>query len=551
MPPPPLPPTKRIRRPSTVLDEDIYTSALSHIIARDFFPGLLETQIKQEYLDALESKDKEWIASARKKLREVVGAGRNGDQSQRARARRGKEMMRRSMMMTSGSSVDVTPVSGMMDTHTHTHTPRGWAGETPMTVRTAASSTAAATPTSTIHGGSEGNGKDTSSSTGLGKIPDVTNLSLLAFQAKYTSEDNESFNKVLDKQNAKRREKYAWLWSGNKIPSARQIAFQKREAKRIAEHGRRGGRADTTADGGDRALIKTDLDARPAKPDTWESRPENSLMFIPSSVEDTLETVQQRAEAESRAGPKTVLYQNTRLVETAVAGGAGGAVVPPSPSLSAIHDAIAGRPRPTGSEAMYNAAAAEGGGGSGETPRVNGYAFVDEDEPEPEPERARHNSSDEEEEDDLRLLGPSAADSTPNPFQIQETRRREALHHRMVDRVARNKRAERDMMVSGRSGSANTPLTTMSGSGSGSGSVPRFPSSPRLLDYGLRSKNGGGNGGGGLVTPGRPGRGPLTPAAQRLLSSVGSGGGGRTPKQHPSSSGLKNMWTPTPKRRGR
>ncbi|KAJ0278193.1 hypothetical protein COL922a_014494 [Colletotrichum nupharicola] len=45
---PPPPPPKRIKRPATVLDEDVYTDALSHIIARDYFPGLIETQVKQE-----------------------------------------------------------------------------------------------------------------------------------------------------------------------------------------------------------------------------------------------------------------------------------------------------------------------------------------------------------------------------------------------------------------------------------------------------------------------------------------------------------------------
>lgn len=507
---PPPPPPKCIKRPSTVLDEDIYTSALSHIIARDFFPGLLETQIKQEYLDALESKDKEWIASARRNLREVVAAGRAGND----RARRSRMMMNTPERL---SGIRDTPVLGM-------DTPRGWGGETPMTVRTAATTTA--TPSSTIVDGSD-EGKDPSK----GKVPDVSHLGLSAFQAKYTSEDNESFYKVLDKQNAKRREKHAWLWSGNKIPSARQIAYHKREAKRITEHGGRG--ADTGEEHGqEQALIKTDLDARPAKPDTWKSRPENSLMFIPSSVEDTLETVQQRAEAESRAGPKRVLYQNTRLAEnitdTATAtSGSGSGVVPPSPSLSAIQDAIAGRPRPTESEALYNIA-------GGETPRVNGYAFVDEDEPEPED----NTTLTDDEADDLRLLGASDANSTPNPFSIQETRRREALHHRMVDRVARNKRAEKSNVVSCRT---DTPTSSTTAA---SRSVPRFPSSPRL-DYGLRRMDGGGGGGGGMTTPGR--RALLTPAAQRLLSTVGNGAAVTTPR-HSSSSGLKNMWTPTPRR---
>ena len=75
MPPPP-PPAKRIKRPKEVLAEDDYDNALSHIIARDFFPGLLESETQQMYLDALESGDQEWIASASRRLQQVMTSGR-------------------------------------------------------------------------------------------------------------------------------------------------------------------------------------------------------------------------------------------------------------------------------------------------------------------------------------------------------------------------------------------------------------------------------------------------------------------------------------------
>ncbi|KAJ5812528.1 Nuclear protein DGCR14 [Penicillium riverlandense] len=448
---PPPPPPKRIKRPATVLDEDIYTDALSHIIARDFFPGLLETQTKQEYLDALESKDKQWITSAKKKLADVMRTPIPGSR---------------------------TPARTPQPQHFAggSETPRGWGGETPMSV---ASATTA-----------EEREQD--------NIPDVSNLGLLAFQAKYTSEDNESFNKVLDKQNAKKREKHAWLWNQNKIPSARQIAHHESERKRITAQG---GNPESSLIKRDdqQPAIKTDLNSRPARPDGWDARPDNSLMFLPSSVEDTHETIQQKAEAASRAGPKRVLYQNTRLVDQDAAAAAD--AVPPSPSLSAIQDAIAGKPRLSESEA---ASAVPGG----ETPRVNGYAFVDEDEPEPELA---------ETEADWRLLGAST-DTTPNPFQLRETRKREALHHRMVDRVARNKRIEKVAR------STKTPVS----------STPRFASSPRV-DFGLRG------------TPGGSGHNQkmLTPAAQKLLHRVG----GSTPRTAGGNSGEKNMWTPTPRRK--
>src|SRR6266536_3211122 len=70
------PPSKRIKRPKNVIDEESYTDAISEIIARDFFPGLLETETQQEYLDALESRDGAWIASAGRRLQQVMTPGR-------------------------------------------------------------------------------------------------------------------------------------------------------------------------------------------------------------------------------------------------------------------------------------------------------------------------------------------------------------------------------------------------------------------------------------------------------------------------------------------
>lgn len=486
---PPPPPQKRIKRPAQVLDEDDYTDALSHIIARDFFPGLLETQTQQEYLDAIESKDREWIANAGRRLSEVMTPGPRG--------RRGVTMTPR--LDRSSSSSSSRP----------NETPKGLAGDTPM-------STAPSTPSS-VYTTSADAAQSKKAEGGHGP-PDVSNMSLAAFQARYTSEDNESFNKVLDKQNAKHREKYAWMWDGNKIPTARQIAHRRREAKRIASQ------ADPESIKNKQLVLSTDMDARPAKPDAWKVHPENSLMFIPSSsVEETHETVQQKAESTSRMGPKHVVYNNTRVQPEQPEGSNDdhdGSAPPPSPSISAIRDAIAGRPRPTDSEA----GASDVGGG--ETPRVNGYSFVDEDEP-----------SHFDESYHMRLLTSqlgTSASSTPNPFMIRETRRREALHHRVVDRVAKNKRSEKAAK------DIKTP-------------VPKFASSPVIAFGGGGSSSsnsktfGASDGSGG--SSGNNSRGlskaSLTPAAQRLWAKVGSA----TPKRtETGGSGLKNMWTPTPKK---
>ncbi|MCJ1292994.1 hypothetical protein MMC34_004547 [Xylographa carneopallida] len=442
---PPPPPPKRIKRPAKVIDEDTYTDALSHIIARDFFPGLVEAESQQDYLNALDSQDSEWIESAGRKLTEVMTPGPDG---RRIRGRRGTSM---------------TPMTGLHGRGGET--PKGWGGDTPMSVVSI-----------------------TSTATTQTEKPDVdTNLSLSAFQQKYTSEDNESFYRLLDKQNLKKSEKYAWMWAHNRIPAARQIAHRQRQERLLAARN-----ADALADGttnGALAIEDVTHDARPAMPDAWPSHhPENNLMFGPSSVEDTHQTVQQRAEDTSRVAPKAVVYDNTRL--PAPTAYPDPAAIPPSPSLSAVHDALAGHPRLSASEAAL---------AGGATPRVNGYAFVDAA-PSPSPSDIASSSS----WGDLpasALLG--AGDATPNPFRIKEGSRREALHHRMVDKVAKGKRASK------REAELRSPVA-----------VPRFASSPRV------------------------GKGGLTPAAQKLLGRMGGlehgVGEGRTPRV---GSRLRGEWT--------
>ncbi|KAL7625477.1 hypothetical protein AAE478_004697 [Parahypoxylon ruwenzoriense] len=402
---PPPPPPKRIKRPKKILDEDSYTDALSRIIARDFFPGLLESETQQEYLDAIESRDAEWISSASRRLQQVMTPGHR-------RIRRG----------TSLAPGAQTPQGGFV-------------GDTPMSM-------SSETTTFTL--------KET--------VEVDTNMSLGAFQSKYTSEDNESFYKLLDKQNSKKAEKYAWLWTGNKMPSKMQLKQKQIEAKLMEKR-------SLTDDGfkKDRLAIK-DREEKPAQPDTWRSLPNNSLMFIPEGIEDSMETVVERAEAESRAAPKGVNYENTRLAGPNISDNES---VPPSPSLSAVRDAIAGKRR--GGDLDSTTAGSE-------TPRVNGYAFVDDEEPKDElPPAPRIN------------LGPG--DSTPNPFTIKEQSRREALHHRMVDRISQSRKTSSKIGMTGKTD--KTP-------------IPRFPSSPRVT-------------------------GGLTPAAQRLWSQIG-GSGGSTPR---------------------
>ncbi|KAF1945571.1 hypothetical protein EJ02DRAFT_451290 [Clathrospora elynae] len=449
MPPPPAP--KRIKRPSVVLDEDTYVSAVSHIVRRDFFPGLAEADAQREYLNAVESKDRTWIREAGKRLTHVMTPLPAGQRKMAARTRFEK--------------------AGGGD-----KTPSVWAADTPVTV--------AETETS-------------EDDEGLGKLDDVDlNMSLGAFQAKYTSEDQESFSQIIDKQNKAKFEKNVWLREGNMYASKQRLAQQK-----VLE-------AQAAAAGSQDLVLSTrpsqNLDDRQAAPNGYRHTAFNSLMYGPESVEQWAPTRAQEAENASLAPPKKVLYSNTRLPapETEPAR-------PPSPTLSAIREAIAGRPRLNPSEGGYTGS---------ETPRVNGYAFVDAEAPEPEDEVDAPT-------DLLERYGIDGSRATP--FTIEESSSREKMHHRMVEQIGAKR--------SSQNSNSNPVTIKLPGSGLGifTSETPRFLSAPTPARLA------------GKMTPGRKAKGDLTPAAQRLFERMG----GSTPK-HGGNEGfgggrLGKEWTPT------
>jgi protein DGCR14 len=452
MPPPPAP--KRIKRPSVVLDEDTYVSAISHIVRRDFFPGLEEADAQREYLNAVESKNRSWIREAGKNLTQVMTPLPAGHRKMAARTR----------FETAGGAGGQTPSV--------------WGADTPVT---------------------DAGTEISENEEGLGKLDNVDlNMSLGAFQAKYTSEDQESFSQVIDRQNKTRFEKNLWLREGNMYASKQRIAQQKViEARAAASESKE-------------LVLSTrpsqNLDERPAAPNGHKHTGMNSLMFGPEGVEQWAPTRAQEAEKASLAPPKKVLYNNTRLpvLETEPAR-------PPSPTLSAVRDAIAGRPRLNPSEGGYTGS---------ETPRVNGYAFVDAHAPEPD--------EDDDEDAPTDLLQRYGVDgSKSTPFIISDSSSREKMHHRMVEQIGAKR--------------SNPQSQSRKPPGSGLGiftsETPRFLSAPTPA----RVQGG--------MTPGRKAKGDLTPAAQRLFErmggtpkNAGSGGFGGA-----SASRLGREWTPTPK----
>ena len=168
--------------------------------------------------------------------------------------------------------------------------------------------------------------------------------------------------------------------------------------------------------------------------------PRNSFMFGPESVEDTMTTFAQTAQERSNAPPRSVSYVSTRLPPTHASQEH---AIPPSPSISAVDAAISGRPRPTESESGYTGA---------ETPRVNGYAFVD---AEPTPSEIGTPVTDEEadaaeREAAMQFLPKADADGGRNLFVLKERSKREDLHMRLVEKADAGRRECRQRAKKGK-----------------------------------------------------------------------------------------------------
>ena len=165
-----------------VLDEDEYTEALSHIIARDFFPSLVHLDATNEYLDALHTQDPHLINASVRRLQEI---------SSTPTPRRGWGGGGVRMQTPSQTPYDAGP------SETPLRTPRG-----------------------------EPSAK---------RARYDTDMSLDNFQAKYTSEDNSSFTEILDDENRKRKEKWAWAWDAQKRVQQQRDRMIEGKERRLIE----------------------------------------------------------------------------------------------------------------------------------------------------------------------------------------------------------------------------------------------------------------------------------------------------------------------------
>jgi protein DGCR14 len=407
---PPPPPPKKIKRPKQVLSEEVYQAGVRYHISKML--GRDEAEAQYAYLAALESKDEEAIEEAGRNLIQAM--------TPRTEARQ-----------TRPGASSATPLKA-----TAGETPHAWVGATPV----AKSDTAAPS-----------------------LAPEEQKIDLKAnlteFQATYTSEDSEAAYQSMDKSNMKRREEAPWLYNGsNQLPSKRQLAILSYEEK-MKEAAKNPARAMELA-------TKAPRDRRPAGAEFKPSAPLNALMHYPESIEDEFETWQQFAERTSKMPPKEIIYHNTRLQPPELPGNN---VVPPSPAISAIDAAIAGRPRATSTDDGFSGA---------ETPNVRGYKYVDIEPTDAEKAVFSPGAIDHEALQKMireRLGGPT-------PFKISTETERERLGNKAAGRVVASKTSRVDELRGDVTGKTPAPkFSSAAGLTPGRRAVEMTPAQQKLL----------------------------------------------------------------------
>ncbi|SJX60761.1 related to protein DGCR14, probably involved in pre-mRNA splicing [Sporisorium reilianum f. sp. reilianum] len=190
----PFKPGQTSLRKQAILTEDEYTSALSSIIKRDFFPELDRITAENEYLAAVESEEPERIRVA---LNRLLRFDRHGSQSA------GKQKQK--------DATGSTPVA---------RSERGEWDDTPIAGSSSRVFNPTFTPAAASTPGLSQVGQPQEPEISSGITPDL-DLSLSDFQGRYTSEDNASFSQLLDRDNQVRKRKHAHLF-------AREIASEQR-----------------------------------------------------------------------------------------------------------------------------------------------------------------------------------------------------------------------------------------------------------------------------------------------------------------------------------
>lgn len=331
-----------------ILDEEEYIENLEKIIQRDFFPDVTKLQAQKDYLEAEE----------------------NGD----------LERMRAISIQYGSTLAKSTP-----RTPAPYLTPASF--ETPVGHSRSPSST---------HGSKAVEGECKDDDKKEKELP-----SLDHFLAKNTSEDNASFEHIMDLAKDKEKLKHAWLYEA-------ETEYKQRYEQNLALPA-----PETAA-----------LECVKAGLETWEYKAKNALMYYPEGVKDDDAIFKK---------PREIVHKNTRLDRDPFSKALNKSQIQQAAALNAQFKQ--GKVGPDGKELIPH-----------ESPSVNGYGYEATPSPAPGIAESPLMTWGEIESTPFRLDGsdtPIAERNHGPSFKIPEPGRRERLGLKMANEAAAKNRAKK------------------------------------------------------------------------------------------------------------
>ncbi len=251
-PPSPATLTLQRRRPrQKVLDEDRYVEKVSRIIARDFFPELEKLEAQREFIEAKERNDVAAMSRLRERFSSTSGSLRHGQGGQSGRP-------------------------GSPDTF-----------ETPLEERREEQE-----PGSSSKAGANDDAKSVASSSSSSAQGDANKgPGLDTFLSKHTSEDNESFNEIMEESRQKFEFTHSWMFKEDEQKSI-EMKSQQLALPSIEDQCNRDKKSDKIS----------------RSTDGWTYRNENAVFYPPEGVDPTPEELVERARKERK-----IVHENTRF----------------------------------------------------------------------------------------------------------------------------------------------------------------------------------------------------------------------------------------------